>query len=276
VRPRILLSVDASTTRLFLSVCYVYNVSEFLLTEKIVFNTSYQSDNTPIAPVSDLLSYIETFIELHGFFKSDLCGIIVGSGYGSYTGIRSAFSVCKALCYGLKIPLIEIRSDFASALAYSYELNKLEFSEKQCEKKITVSNSIGVVIPQTKQLCSISFFDLKNIDSQKFQQQAIQAYFIKYEDLPDYINNGYRLEQGTGSQDIFFCTSSYWSEKSSCYFSSIEKLHKGDQSISEALIQAYSISPKSFSINYEPCITNIMYSTATNFVTLEERQKKWN
>ena len=47
---------------------------------------------------------------------SDLKAIIIGSGPGSFTGLRIGYSVAKGLAYGLRIPIVEHSSHSAAAM----------------------------------------------------------------------------------------------------------------------------------------------------------------
>lgn len=58
---------------------------------------------------------IEQAVRLADIALSDLSGIVVGKGPGSYTGLRIAVSTAKGLCFGLDIPLYSV--DSLSALA---------------------------------------------------------------------------------------------------------------------------------------------------------------
>lgn len=53
--------------------------------------------------------------------KSDLSGIVLGIGPGSYTGLRVGSAVAKGLCYSLDIPLIIINTLTALASPYRDE-----------------------------------------------------------------------------------------------------------------------------------------------------------
>lgn len=57
-----------------------------------------------------LTLYIQEAIEKSGIAMSNLAGVSVSSGPGSYTGLRIGTSTAKGLCYGLEIPLLAISS----------------------------------------------------------------------------------------------------------------------------------------------------------------------
>ena len=57
-----------------------------------------------------LVPLIEKALECAEVSISDLHSIAVGSGPGSYTGLRISTSTAKGLCYGLGIPLLAIGS----------------------------------------------------------------------------------------------------------------------------------------------------------------------
>jgi tRNA threonylcarbamoyladenosine biosynthesis protein TsaB len=51
---------------------------------------------------------VEKLMKLAELEPSDLNAIAIGSGPGSYTGLRIGVSFAKGLCFGRKIPLIEV------------------------------------------------------------------------------------------------------------------------------------------------------------------------
>jgi len=69
----------------------------------------------PNVHASKLTRLIEQVMQAAALQLSDLNGIAVSKGPGSYTGLRIGVSTAKGLCYGLEIPLIGIDSLYALA-----------------------------------------------------------------------------------------------------------------------------------------------------------------
>lgn len=58
----------------------------------------------------NLAVYVEEILNENNLDVSDLNGVAVGQGPGSYTGLRIAVSLAKGICYGSQIPFIAINS----------------------------------------------------------------------------------------------------------------------------------------------------------------------
>ncbi|MEE2669440.1 MAG: tRNA (adenosine(37)-N6)-threonylcarbamoyltransferase complex dimerization subunit type 1 TsaB [Gemmatimonadota bacterium] len=71
----------------------------------------------PAAHGSDLLPMIREILKRAGMEPSDLAGIIVGSGPGSFTGVRVAAATAKGMCRSLGIPLWAVSSLEAGAVS---------------------------------------------------------------------------------------------------------------------------------------------------------------
>ncbi|MCL2167872.1 MAG: tRNA (adenosine(37)-N6)-threonylcarbamoyltransferase complex dimerization subunit type 1 TsaB [Lentimicrobiaceae bacterium] len=56
----------------------------------------------------NLFACIEKMIKKNGVTTSELDGVVLSIGPGSYTGLRIGASAAKGICYALKIPLIGI------------------------------------------------------------------------------------------------------------------------------------------------------------------------
>ncbi|MCS7073375.1 MAG: tRNA (adenosine(37)-N6)-threonylcarbamoyltransferase complex dimerization subunit type 1 TsaB [Bacteroidia bacterium] len=65
-----------------------------------------------------LTQFIELAFQASNLQLSDLEGVVVSSGPGSYTGLRIGTSVAKGICLGLSIPLLSI-STLASWIEYA-------------------------------------------------------------------------------------------------------------------------------------------------------------
>ncbi len=91
---------------------------------------------TPRSAASKLAVMIQEVLEQANSQPSDLKGIIVASGPGSYTGLRIGVATAKGLCYALRIPLIAVNTlDLLAFQAKNYLLEKqstkaIEFDEK--------------------------------------------------------------------------------------------------------------------------------------------------
>jgi len=78
----------------------------------------YVENDEGFEHASKLSPFIKDCLNRSGKTASDLDGIAIGSGPGSYTGLRVGYSTAKGLCYALKKPLIEIPS--LEALAHTF------------------------------------------------------------------------------------------------------------------------------------------------------------
>jgi len=65
---------------------------------------------TPRSAASQLAVMIEECIADAKVVANDLCGVIVASGPGSYTGLRIGVATAKGLAYSLDIPLISVNT----------------------------------------------------------------------------------------------------------------------------------------------------------------------
>lgn len=57
-----------------------------------------------------LTLFIEEVLQLSNLKISQLSAVSISSGPGSYTGLRIGVSTAKGLCFGLQIPLIEVKT----------------------------------------------------------------------------------------------------------------------------------------------------------------------
>lgn len=94
----ILLSLESST-----SVCSaaLHENGALLVTREV---------HTPQAAASLLTLLIDDLFTSSGIRKSDIAGVAVSGGPGSYTGLRIGASTAKGICYALDRPLIALDS----------------------------------------------------------------------------------------------------------------------------------------------------------------------
>jgi len=98
-----LLHIESATSK-----CSVSISCDGKLVKELVDTGSY-SHAAALMPLIDRL-----FDELN-FSKTNLDGVSVSSGPGSYTGLRIGTSTAKGICYALGIPLIAVGSLHAAA-----------------------------------------------------------------------------------------------------------------------------------------------------------------
>lgn len=65
---------------------------------------------TPRSAASQLTVIINEVVKATKLKMTDLQGIVVASGPGSYTGLRIGVATAKGLCYALNIPLISVNT----------------------------------------------------------------------------------------------------------------------------------------------------------------------
>lgn len=73
-----------------------------------------------------LLLKIDNLLQVSSLEKTDLKGIIVFEGPGSFTGLRIGITVANTLAYGLNIPI-------AGAMGNEWQLNALAELKKQTD-----------------------------------------------------------------------------------------------------------------------------------------------
>ena len=100
-----LLSLETSS-----SVCSVaiHKAGKLVCASELHLEKSHSALVTVL--VQDLLKYA-------GLTLANLSGIAISGGPGSYTGLRIGTSTAKGLCFGLDLPLIEVSTLEAMALA---------------------------------------------------------------------------------------------------------------------------------------------------------------
>lgn len=92
----LILSIETATT-----VCSValHNDRELLGSQSLFIDKSHSGLLAPS---------IKSLVEYCGYTISDLEGVAVSEGPGSYTGLRIGVSAAKGLCFSLDIPLIAV------------------------------------------------------------------------------------------------------------------------------------------------------------------------
>ena len=65
----------------------------------------------------ELLQRIDELLAEAGVARGDLSGVVVGTGPGSFTGLRIGLATAKTIAYSLDIPLVGISSTLALATA---------------------------------------------------------------------------------------------------------------------------------------------------------------
>ena len=66
-----------------------------------------------------LLPEIERFLAEHALDRTDLTGLVVGTGPGAFTGLRVGIATAKGLAHGLGIPLVGVSTGAALLAAAS-------------------------------------------------------------------------------------------------------------------------------------------------------------
>lgn len=89
--------------------------------------------DTPRSAASQLAGMIREVINESQYKTSDLQGIVVASGPGSYTGLRIGVATAKGLCYSLNIPLIAINTLRLLAFQGKDWVKNLEVNEQNDE-----------------------------------------------------------------------------------------------------------------------------------------------
>ena len=69
----------------------------------------------------ELLQNIDELLSEVGVGRSELTGVVVGTGPGSFTGLRIGLATAKTIAYSLSIPLVGISSTLALAAAAASE-----------------------------------------------------------------------------------------------------------------------------------------------------------
>jgi tRNA threonylcarbamoyladenosine biosynthesis protein TsaB len=122
----LILAVDTST-----EYCSVALLRDEELLEEI-------NDKTPYSHNKKLFKNIDTILKKHTIDINDIELLAIGSGPGSFTGLRVGMSAMKGLSLASKIKLLPVRSIDAVGLAGLVELEGFAGLEKFQDKMITV------------------------------------------------------------------------------------------------------------------------------------------
>lgn len=76
----------------------------------------------------ELSAMIKAVLDAASLKPDDLDGIVIGSGPGSFTGLRIGFSVAKGISFALQIPLMTIGSHRAIAQGWDEKAMEPEFA----------------------------------------------------------------------------------------------------------------------------------------------------
>lgn len=70
--------------------------------------TAYRESTTPRSHASLTAVFVDEILKENGLKVSDLSGVCVSEGPGSYTGLRVGVSTAKGLCFGGGVPLLAV------------------------------------------------------------------------------------------------------------------------------------------------------------------------
>lgn len=99
------------------------------IAEEIIWNSYHASPRLRVASRTqskELLPKIDQILKRNKVRPSDLLGIAVYQGPGSYTGLRVGISVANSLAWGLDVPVIGIKQSSVT----SDQLPALEIAKK--------------------------------------------------------------------------------------------------------------------------------------------------
>jgi len=110
---RLLLALDTSTE--------VTSVGLARVEDGVVRLLGGVVEDAPRAALSRVLPMAEAMLAEAGFSASDLDGVVVGRGPGSFTGVRIGVAAAKGLAHGLGVPLWGVGTLDAIAQPYADE-----------------------------------------------------------------------------------------------------------------------------------------------------------
>lgn len=118
---------------------------------------------------SDILHvFIKNILKKSKISISKIKAVCVGSGPGSYTGLRIGITTAKTICYALKIPLLSINSLFIlSEKTLKYQNNK---NINTIIPMINIKRKLNYILEiDNKTRKMKSSFKIKNIDNNFFK-----------------------------------------------------------------------------------------------------------
>jgi tRNA threonylcarbamoyl adenosine modification protein YeaZ len=108
----VLLALDTATERTTVGVARLDDERLEVLGSAVV--------DAPRAAMSRLLPMVESLLAAHQLSISDVSGVIVGRGPGSFTGVRIGVATAKGLAHGLGCPLWGVSTLDAVAWLFAY------------------------------------------------------------------------------------------------------------------------------------------------------------
>ena len=132
-------------------------------------------NNEPDFRHSDHLHlFIEQLLKKVDIHTSDLSGVAVSMGPGSYTGLRIGVSTAKGFCYAKDIPLIAINSLEVLAAAYNPEDSDVLIPMLDARRMEVFS----LVLNSKKEILKPTFAEIISSDSfQEFQAKGRLVFF---------------------------------------------------------------------------------------------------
>ncbi len=121
----LLLSLETSTQACSVA---LHNEGLLLASREIV---------TPRSAASQLAVMIQDVLNHSSKKPSDLQGVMVASGPGSYTGLRIGVATAKGLCYALSIPLISINTlDLLSSIGKQDLISRSTLTASEIDEQV--------------------------------------------------------------------------------------------------------------------------------------------
>lgn len=121
----LLLSLETSTQACSVA---LHNEGLLLTSREIV---------TPRSAASQLAVMIQDVLNHSDKKPSDLQGVVVASGPGSYTGLRIGVATAKGLCYALSIPLISINTlDLLSSMGKQDFISRSTLTASEIDEQV--------------------------------------------------------------------------------------------------------------------------------------------
>jgi tRNA threonylcarbamoyladenosine biosynthesis protein TsaB len=152
-----LLGVDCSSENLSLSIVYKGKPA-ININRRIKFGAS------------ELIVYIERYLKKIGAKVRDFDTFVIGSGPGSFTGLRISFSVIKAFALVTGVPVVSMSSFFSCALQLKNKAQKITILS-DARKNLLYRADFNVkdgLLKMVGKIKLISFEDIKTSDKALF------------------------------------------------------------------------------------------------------------